>query len=119
VCVLLLLQAVTLLECFIACGVSPQPQTVDHLVLQLVQGGLQHAPVAGIAQLLSVLAATQHNPGPLFVKNYASVSSLRPSRLPLLMCGVASCWCNQRSRCSTPRPGIVSYSCCTSTSPHA
>jgi hypothetical protein len=69
------LQVVTLLECFTACGVSPQPQTVDHLVLQLVQGGLQHAPVAGVAQLLSVLAATQHNPGPLFVKNYAYVSS--------------------------------------------
>lgn len=67
-------QVVTLLECFSACGVTPQPATVDHLVLQLVQGGLQHAPVAGIAQLLSVLAATQHNPGPLFVKNYAYVS---------------------------------------------
>jgi hypothetical protein len=77
---LLLLQVVTLLECFSACGVSPQPQTVDHLVLQLVQGGLQHAPVAGIAQLLSVLAATQHNPGLLFVKNYAYVSGLDHGR---------------------------------------
>lgn len=70
----LLLQVVEVLEAFRACQVVPEPQTVDHLVLQLVQGGLQHAPVDGIAHLLDMLGGTQHNPGPLFMKNYAKVS---------------------------------------------
>lgn len=69
-------QVMSVLESFAQCGVLPAPSTVDHLVLQLVQGGLQHAPVQGMADLLDILAALQHTPGKSFVKMYAHVSSL-------------------------------------------
>lgn len=64
----------SILESFATCQVTPEPHTIDHLVLQLVQGGLQHAPVQSIATLLQLLADTDYNPGPLFMKNYAYVS---------------------------------------------
>jgi hypothetical protein len=67
-------QVMSVLESFAQCGVLPAPSTVDHLVLQLVQGGLQHAPVQGMADLLDILAALQHTPGKSFVKMYAHVS---------------------------------------------
>ncbi|KAF8064679.1 pitC [Scenedesmus sp. PABB004] len=69
-------QVLAVLTAFQGARVSPEPATVDHLVSCLVAGGLQHAPVAGVAGLLDVLAAAQHTPGPLFVKNYAQCVSL-------------------------------------------